>query len=75
MAFDDNTTVKIAIRAILKRFGFATASDEMKLDSFSWRQLNAMLDSWSNYPACMDIYPKRLTKKPYYNEEAPVVRE
>ena len=69
---NDLNQAKNTLRKLLKSFQFATASDEIKLDGMSLRQLKLMIDSWSNYPACMDVYPKYLSKKPVYDEEIPV---
>lgn len=51
------------ILATFKRNGFGIAAELMELNRFNRHQLRNMLNSWSNYPACMDKYPTHLLVK------------
>lgn len=64
----DINELKAKIRSAMRKNGFITAAAEMEFSRIPFHQLSGMLQSWDNYPACMDIYPLQLRNKPVYNE-------
>ena len=57
------TPLEKRLRGIFEQHGFVLASELMDLSKTSPRKIRAMIDSWKNYPKCMEIYPNVLSKK------------
>lgn len=51
------------LRDIFKSHGFVLAAEAMDLSRTSPRKIRTMIDSWKTYPKCMDVFPKKLSKK------------
>ena len=55
------------LKSILKDNGFIIAAELIELRGFSKKLIRSIINSWDNYPTCMDTYPKVLSAN-IYNE-------
>lgn len=51
------------LKTIMKNHGFIIAAELIELRGFSRKMIRTMIDSWNNYPKCMEIFPKTLSPK------------
>lgn len=58
-------SIESELRGILKGHGFMIASEMFDFRGVSKKATRGMIESWKNYPSCMNSFPTILSKKVY----------
>lgn len=61
-------SIEAELKGILKKHGFIIAADMIEFHGISKKAIRSMINSWKDFPKCMEVFPKTLSPK-LYNEE------
>ena len=63
-----------SLRSTMRQHGFMVAAARLDESFMTADSAEIALASWQNYPACMDAYPRRITKtKTVWNDSGVVL--
>ena len=67
-------SVEEELIGIFKQNGFIIAADLFDFRGITKKAVRKMIDSWKDYPKCMEIYPTKLSPKSYDESTTQYVR-